>query len=751
MGNDLATATVPAGGNGLSIDKAAVSLLSGDTVQLAEQLGADNAGSYTSQITCNRPGLTPDADGQGGSFQVPAAPEAVTCTITNTRTSASLILQKTWVNAAAGDTAALTITGSDAATFGSATSTATGAAGSATDTVNRATAVIFSGGTVDLAEDLGAGNTGSYTSLIVCDQPGLTPDPDGQGGSYTVPETPIAVTCTITNTRTSAVLTLQKTWVNGAAGDTAELAVSGSGPATSGSATSTATGAAGSETDTVNQATATVFSGQVVNLAETLGADNTGTYTSQITCDAPGVLTPGADGRAGTYQVPVTPAPVTCTFTNTRTSALLTLQKTWVNAAEGDTAELAVSATDPATSGSATSTATGAAGSETDTVNQATATVFSGQAVDLAETLGAGNTGSYTSQIVCDPAAGLQPDGDGRGGTYQIPGTPVPVTCTITNTRTSATLILQKTWVNGAAGDAAGLAIAVPAPGAPAAAVSTASGATGSETDTAHQASATVFSGQTIALAEALAEDNTGTYTSQLECDQPGLTPTDDGRGGTFEVPAAPVPVTCTFTNDRTSASLILQKEWVNGAAGDTTLLSIAGVAPVTFAENTSTATGAAGSETDAGHQAIATVYSGQTLVLGEIFGGGNTGTYAVDLTCTDPDRLSRQQDAQSGTYTVPADPARGDLHVHQCPHLGRVDPAEGLGERRGRRHRRTGGQRLGPGDVRVGNLDRDGSRRVGDRPREPGHRHGLLRPGGEPRRDVGRRQHRDVHVADHL
>ena len=45
-----------------------------------------------------------------------------------------------------------------------------------------------------------------------------------------------------TNTRTSAVLTLQKTWVNGAAGDTAALAVSGSGPATSGSAVSTATG-----------------------------------------------------------------------------------------------------------------------------------------------------------------------------------------------------------------------------------------------------------------------------------------------------------------------------------------------------------------------------------------------------------------------------------------------------------------------------------------------------------------------------
>ena len=131
-----------------------------------------------------------------------------------------------------------------------------------------------------------------------------------------------------------------------------------------------------------------------------------------------------------------------------------------------------------------------------------------------------------------------------------VPATPVAVTCTVTNTRTSTSLILQKTWMNGAAGDTAGLAIVGPSPSVPAAAVSTASGATGAETDTANQASTTVFSGQTIALGEALAEDNTGTYTSQLECDQPGLTPTDDGRGGTFEVPAAPVPVTCTFTNE---------------------------------------------------------------------------------------------------------------------------------------------------------------------------------------------------------
>ena len=113
---------------------------------------------------------------------------------------------------ASGDTAALTVSGSDAGTTGSATSTATGALGSQTDTVNQATATIFSGETVTLAEVLGAGNTGSYASVIACDQGGLTPNPDGRGGTFAVPATPVGATCTITNTRTSAPLILQKNW-----------------------------------------------------------------------------------------------------------------------------------------------------------------------------------------------------------------------------------------------------------------------------------------------------------------------------------------------------------------------------------------------------------------------------------------------------------------------------------------------------------------------------------------------------------
>ena len=340
----------------------------------------------------------------------------VTCTISNTRTSADLVLQKEWVNGADGDTADLSVTGAD---VGSATSTATGAAGSEIDGDNRADARVFSGETVSLAEVLGTDNTGSYTSEITCDQPGLTPDADGRGGSFAVPATPQPVTCTISNTRTSAVLVLQKEWVNGAADDTADLSITGRDPTVSATSTSTATGAAGSETDTANAATARVYSGQRVVLAEAFGA-NRGTYAVNLTCTDPAGLVYRSHGETGIYAVPDTPQRVTCTFTNTRTSATITLQKEWVDAAAGDTAHLSVTGSDPGTTGSATSTATGAAGSETDTDNTATAPIYSGETVDLVENLGSGNTGSYTSEITCDSRGRTHP-GRRRTG-RQLPG-----------------------------------------------------------------------------------------------------------------------------------------------------------------------------------------------------------------------------------------------------------------------------------------------------------------------------------------
>jgi hypothetical protein len=282
-----------------------------------------------------------------------------------------------------------------------------------------------------------------------------------------------------------------------------------------------------------------------VVLAEAFGA-NRGTYTVALTCTDPAGLVHRSRAETAIYAVPDAPERVTCTFTNTRTSATITLQKAWVDGAAGDAADLSVSGSEPGTAGTATSRATGTAGSETDTVNSVTEPIYSGETVDLVENLSGDNTGSYRSDITCSPGEGFTPGDGGQGGSYQVPADPGPVTCTITNTRTSASLVLQKRWVNGAIGDTADLSIdgASTGPGSVTATVPTSG--TGLSTG---KSTSTILSGGTIVLAESLGTGNVGRYTSQIVCDQPGLTPDSDGRGGTFEVPITPEPVTCTVTN----------------------------------------------------------------------------------------------------------------------------------------------------------------------------------------------------------
>ena len=123
------------------------------------------------------------------------------------------------------------------------------------------------------------------------------------------------IVCTFTNTQASATLTLQKAWTNSRAGDTADLLATGSQGA--GTATATAPNPAAAP------ATLNVFSGETVNLSEVLGAANLGSYAANLTCTAAG-LTYTAGNLLGTYTMPTTPAPVTCTFTNTRTQVAST-------------------------------------------------------------------------------------------------------------------------------------------------------------------------------------------------------------------------------------------------------------------------------------------------------------------------------------------------------------------------------------------------------------------------------------------
>ena len=293
-----------------------------------------------------------------------------------------------------------------------------------------------------VAELLGASNTGTYTvTNFVCSGAPISWTTGAPNGSFTAPASG-SVTCTVTNTRTTVTVNLQKTWINGAANDTATIAINGANDVP-GANISTSNGIAGSVTDTVNVATATVFSGAAVGLAEQLGATNLGTYvTTNLVCvDAnanPVTVNGWTNGaRSGSFTAP-TSGTVTCAFSNTRTQATVTLIKHWVDGEQGDTALLGITGTDPGTLGTNTSTADGTA-DFTDTAHAATATIYSGGTVTLAESLPApGNTnvGSYTPTITCTPDDGFTPSAGGNGGTLVVPATPVAVSCTITNTRT---------------------------------------------------------------------------------------------------------------------------------------------------------------------------------------------------------------------------------------------------------------------------------------------------------------------------
>ena len=376
---------------------------------------------------------------------------------------------------------------------------------------------------------------------------------------------------------------------------------------------------------------------------------NTGTYTTALACAPTAGLVYQTGALTGTYTVPAQPTATTCTFTNTRTSAQLVLRKAWVNGAEGDTAGLTI-AGQPSGEGAVVSEV-GDESSFIDDENVVTRTVYSGEVLPLAEVLGE-NTGTYTTALACAPTAGLVYQTGALTGTYTVPAQPTATTCTFTNTRTSAQLVLRKAWVNGAEGDTAGLTIAGQPSGE--GAVVSEVGDESSFIDDENVVTRTVYSGEVLPLAEVLGE-NTGTYTTALACaPTAGLVYQTGALTGTYTVPAQPTATTCTFTNTRTSAQLVLRKAWVNGAEGDTAGLTIAGQPSGEGAVVSEV--GDESSFIDDENVVTRTVYSGEVLPLAEVL-GENTGTYTTALACAPTAGLVYQTGALTGTYTVPAQP----------------------------------------------------------------------------------------------
>ncbi|WP_194409413.1 SpaA isopeptide-forming pilin-related protein [Microbacterium cremeum] len=438
--------------------------------------------------------------------------------------------------------------------------------------------------------------TGTYsaTETVAPANYVLDPTPQAFTISQDVPNATIATP--FVNTP-YATVTLTKAWVNSFAGDQADISIGGDAAA---AGTSTA------PTDgPVIQVL--VAPGSNLTLAEALPDANTGEYSSTLMCV--GATVSNNTGTGGAITVPQWPASadgVQCTFTNTALEKTVTLQKRWIDAIAGDTAELHAG---PAT---ATSTADGTA-DQLDVLNTATTSVRVGDTVALSELVG--GQGTYGSSYSCTSG---QTTGDGTGTSFTLTMPNANVLCTFENTADRATVTLTKQWVNAFAGDEADLSITGAATDA-----ATSVATEGNSTDTENMASVEVRVGEEVTLGESLPDGNTGEYTATWWCSDGS-----SGQGGSIPEFTVVGDIDCTIVNTADEITVRLDKRWVDAFQGDTAALSINGTT------NDASASGAP-NELDE-DVVVVTVRVGDDVNIHEMLGSGaNTGEYESVYACS--------------------------------------------------------------------------------------------------------------------
>lgn len=339
-----------------------------------------------------------------------SAPQT-TSTYTITDDDSRVTLRKQWVNAAIGDDASVTLTRG----VGVIDTLASDAGAAGELDVDATPTPVVIGETLTLAETLAGGNIGSYTGTVACTGAADTNLANG----LTIGAGETNIVCTYTNTRLSQLLRLVKAWgANSTTGHTASATTSGA--ANNASFTSTApTGVTGTSV--------TVFSGETITLPiETFGGGAQASfYNAVLACTGGSPLASGAPGR--TLTITASTALTTCTYTNTRRTATLTLRKTWVNAIVGNS--VTVSTSGFTTNDSFASTANTA--NETDT-DATPLTVLAGVTGTIAEAFTVGTASNYESTLGCTgnntPLS---------GSNLTVNGSDTAIVCTFTNTRTT--------------------------------------------------------------------------------------------------------------------------------------------------------------------------------------------------------------------------------------------------------------------------------------------------------------------------
>lgn len=216
----------------------------------------------------------------------------------------------------------------------------------------------------------------------------------------------------------------------------------------------------------------------------------------------------------------------------------------------------------------------------------------------------------------------------GTGAGYTVSSTVscggAPITASsYTITDNDSPVVLAKAWTNGIASDAVSLSIAgglVPVAGS-----STVGGSTTNATSVA-------VAGSTLTLTEAFASGNAANYNSSLECrrnsDNALVATSGTGLSRTVVMPSGSA-LTCTWTNSRKSATLVVRKSWVNALVADAVTVATTGLV------NNASLASVANSATETDTNAAVTVYAAEAATLGESFTVGNGANYAQALACT--------------------------------------------------------------------------------------------------------------------
>ncbi|WP_460828130.1 beta strand repeat-containing protein, partial [Marilutibacter aestuarii] len=531
----------------LAATPATANVVAGATVDFAEAFTTGSPGNYTTEYLCaESPGGATIASGTGasGSFTMPAGSE-VACEFINRREPVQLSVAKQWASALPGDTADLSTSGFTNNVSFTSTADSTG------NNVSIGTPVsVYPGDSGSIDEILG--NPDNYTASLACSgnaQPLA-------GNTLTIDPADTAIDCTWTNERKAVNLVIQKTWLNAAIGEAVQVTATGS--ATSPIALDSV---ADTSTETDN-AQFQVFSGETLTLAETFAvAANGANYDQALACTG---NTQALSGNALTVDPADTT--ITCTFTNTRLSATLQLAKAWgPGALTGDTAQIG------ATSGLVNNTSPFSTPAPLPEDSGAAVTVYAGEQASLpAETMSVGNLDNYGVTLSCNGGALSGSDGKSVNALdIQPSDAGTNIVCTYTNDRFPTTLTLQKVWLNAIAGDS--VEIAADRPGGGLGSANVSSSATGGASQTDTGATVDIYAGDVIQMLESFGNGTSNNYDIDIACtNTSGFVPGGSGVGGTLTVAPADGPVTCTWTNDRKSAQLIVQKVWAGPSPGAT-------------------------------------------------------------------------------------------------------------------------------------------------------------------------------------